>query len=180
MTQSLGLVSNEELLKRYQHADLAAFYEFFKRNRGLIFHFLLSRLGNQAEAEEALQKTFLRIHRFILRYDSAQSALGWVITIAKHVAYDLRAQHIPFQPLEDIDPASHSCENEAALEARSALSSILQSLEVHDRRLLEKRLFLDESFEDIAKEEGWTVDNTRQKVSRLIRRLKSQFAEHSI
>ena len=84
----LDTQTNEELLARYQSLDSDAFDLFFERNHSLVFNYLLSRLKNRPEAEEAFQQTFLRIHRYIQSYDPAQNAVGWVFTIARNVSFD--------------------------------------------------------------------------------------------
>lgn len=172
-SDSLKHASNEELLRRYQQADVESFNEFFERHRRLVFHYLFSRIRNVAETEEAFQKTFMRVHKYILKYDSSQSALGWVMTIARNVAFDLRPKHQRTQSLDDTPDTVGSTESEGILEARNVLKRILDGLDPLERKLIERRFLADESFEEIGAGEGWSQDNTRQRFSRLLRKLRS-------
>ncbi len=168
-------LSDQSLLERYQQADAAAFDEFFRRHKTTVFGYLMVRLRDRAEAEEAFQRTFLRIHKYILNYDPQRSALGWVMGIARNTAYDCHAARSKALALvQDLDPV---CPASSALEARSALSGIMANLAPADRRLLERRFFCEESFSEIAGSEGWSVDNTRQRISRLMRRLRAHFSD---
>lgn len=179
MEQTLTHLSNEELLRRYQNADVAAFNEFFHRHRRLVFHYLYSKLRSVPETEEAFQKTFFRVHRYILKYDPSQSALGWVMAIARNVALDLRPMRPALLSIEYVSQEAFALEAEQTLEARSRLDALLENLEPGERRLIERRFLSDDSFEQIAADEGWSVVNTRQKLSRLLRRLRSQLTEFS-
>lgn len=48
-------------------------------------------LGNSADAEDALQETFLRVKRYSAS-PTTGSELSWLYTIASHCAYDLMAK----------------------------------------------------------------------------------------
>lgn len=154
MEPNLKFLSDEELLELYQSADVKSFEEFFRRHKRFVFAFLLSRLGNRSDAEDAFQRTFLKIHRYILSYDSKQHALAWVLTIAKNVAFDLKPKRPASLQLEDMPCTEDSLDTEAALEARSTLRTLLSGLAPRDRDLLEKRFFREDSFEEIANGAG--------------------------
>lgn len=170
-------LSDEELLAAYQTADTAAFDEFFRRHKRLIFSFLYSKLGSRPDAEEAFQRTFLKLHRYILKYDPTQSAMGWVMTIARNAAWDVKPKHAAHANLDDVSQSEMSLEIAATLEARKTLQELVRNLSQKDQYLIEHRFLKEESFEDIAKAQGWTVENTRQKISRLMRRLRAQSAQ---
>jgi RNA polymerase sigma factor (sigma-70 family) len=166
-------LSDEELLAEYQRADVDAFTEFFERHRALIFSYLRSILSSQYEAEEAFQRTFLKLHRYILKYDPTQSALGWVMTIARNVAVDVKIGRSYSLPLEDAPVGQLSLDERGRLDARKALETLIKRLSPTDQKLLEQRYLKEESYDEIAEKEGWTVENTRQKFSRLLRKLRS-------
>ena len=171
-----SFLTDEELLALYKQADTAAFEEFFLRHKRLIYSYLRSRL-TFADADEAFQKTFLKIHRHILKYDSSQSALGWVMTIARNVASDFKPKPVTMVTLEEAPEADVSVNDEGAQEARETLELLMKELGPKDRKLFEQRFLHEVSFKEIAKAEGWSVVNTRQKLSRLMRRIRSQLSE---
>jgi RNA polymerase sigma-70 factor (ECF subfamily) len=166
--------SNEELLARYRNADFEGFDLFYKRHHALLLQFLCSRLGNRADAEEVFQETFIRIHNSILTYDPRQSALAWVFTIARNTAVDHARkrgrQSIPNGETEEVAVAAR---DEAALAARQELARLAARLTDEERELLESRFISDDSFEEIAERQGISSANARQKLSRLLKKVKS-------
>lgn len=77
-------------------AELASLYEQYGY---LVHRRCLTLLGNAADAEDALQETFLRVRRLGARPDS--SPLAWLYTIASHCAFDLmnkRRREAPESP----------------------------------------------------------------------------------
>lgn len=165
--------SNEELLERYRNADFDGFDVFFRRNQGLILNFLRTRLGDRADAEDAFQETFIRIHKSILSYDSSQKALAWVLTIARNVAVDLVRKRLR-RPAGSSDvEVSVAPDQELVLAAREELTRLTSRLTADECALIEGRFLSDESFEAIAEKHGTTAAGTRQKFSRLLRKLKA-------
>jgi RNA polymerase sigma-70 factor (ECF subfamily) len=161
------------LLARYQDGDFAGFDRFYQKNHALIFQFLLHRLRNRAEAEDAFQETFLRIHRFITSYDKRQKALAWVFTIARNVAIDFYNQRRSHASIDDTEPSAASRMHEA-LEAREELVAMISRLSHDERQLLEDRLLNDEEFEAIAVTMKTSATNVRQKLSRLLKKLRAE------
>jgi len=164
------------LLALYQSADFAAFDHFYRRNERLIFYFLLARLGNRGDADDASQETFLRLHGALMRYDPKQSALAWVMTIARNASTDIlrrRRRSEPRPPADfDLMPA-HSTAVDVALACREELNIILRGLSATDRALIEARLLDEDSYADIAARDGTNQAQVRQRWSRLLKRLRT-------
>lgn len=74
--------------------------------RGLappVFAFLSGMLGDQREAEEGMQETFVRAARGLERYDAGTDPESWIFSIARRVAADIRPT--PASPLGETPPA---------------------------------------------------------------------------
>jgi RNA polymerase sigma factor (sigma-70 family) len=164
--------SNESLLERYQSGDFEGFDLFYRRNSQMIFAFLLTRLRFRADAEEAFQDTFLKIHKAIEAYDSAQPALGWVFTIAKNAALDImrrrRRQPVNF----NMDDLSENSGIEETVSAKEELSQLMDKISEAEKKLLKARFLDEKPFENIADDLGISADNTRQKLSRLLKKIR--------
>jgi RNA polymerase sigma-70 factor (ECF subfamily) len=82
------------LLKRIAHGDQQAVATLYKQRGTLLYSLLLRMLGDDMEAQEVMQDTFLQIWRRAATYDPARSApLSWMILIARGLAVDrLRAR----------------------------------------------------------------------------------------
>src|SRR3990170_5013323 len=81
-------LSDEELMKRYQSGDEAAFEEIYSRYAKRIYGFLLRRLGHPDECAELFQETFLRLHRGRSLYRPEMPFKAWVYTIANNLVRD--------------------------------------------------------------------------------------------
>ena len=176
LSLAADLSSNEELLVRYRRGDYEGFDLFYKRHHAIVFSFLLTRLGNRPDAEDVFQETFIRIHKGILSYDPGHGALGWVFTIARNATIDyirkrrsrskdVGEQEIPVAPIA-----------EEVLLAREGLDRLLKNLSNGERQLLVSRFLGDDSFENIASRSGVSAASIRQKLSRLVKKVRTDAA----
>lgn len=166
------MLTDEQLLRAYQDADPKGFDGFFRRRHQLVFGYLLAKLGSRAEAEDALQETFLRVHRSILVYDSSRSALNWVFAIARNVMIDLRHKRgVIAEATDSLTDTGLSAEN--LLLVRQELDRLLQGLRPEERDLLVSRYVDGESAKETAARTGLTLDNTKQRFSRILRKVRA-------
>ncbi len=163
--------SDEDLLEAYARGDFAAFDAFYRRHAGLLHRVLLVRLRSRADADEALQEVFLRLHRHVHGYDRSRGGLSWVVTIARNAAIDVLRRRKPQAPLDpEALPARATAEIQLA--ARQELEAMLARLSPAERSLIERRLLDDEDYAALAPDHGGSPAAARQKVSRLLRRLR--------
>lgn len=168
-------LKNEELLALYKNLDKDAFNEFFRRNSPIVFSFVASRLNNNSEAEEVMQDTFFRIHKYVLKYDPQQNAMSWIFTIARNCLLDQiskRKKHTELKQEMQSHQELQSVETRFQEEAKDHLDHLLNSLDPDDRRLLEDRFLNEESYETLAKELGVSPAGVRQRLSRIVRKLR--------
>jgi RNA polymerase sigma-70 factor (ECF subfamily) len=163
--------TNEELLGLYKSADTRAFQVFYKRSSKLLFNFLLSRMRNQQAAEDALQETYFRIHKYVSKFDPNQKALGWTFQIARNVLIDAYKKK-PLNETPFNEDAFQSIDPRVALDARDTLNDLLKKLNEDDATLIRERFLNDETFETLAKKHGLTGANARQKISRLLKKIR--------
>ncbi|MGE0175110.1 MAG: RNA polymerase sigma factor [Oligoflexales bacterium] len=167
-------LSSEQLLEGYKNGDMDSFREFYQRTKGLIYNYLLKRMGRQVDADEAFQETFLRLHRFVTSYEPAQRALPWLFTIARNVSIDLHRKRRNDTDISNLDePASKEPLPDIALIAKQQLESIMSTLQAEDRDLLTARFVNEDSYEEIAARTGLRSENVRQRISRLARNLRN-------
>lgn len=173
--QSYHELSNEELLELYQNLDKSAFDEFFRRHSPMVLSYLAARLSAKAEAEEVLQEVFFRIHYHILKYDPNQNALGWVFAIAKNCLFDwLRKKKRQKDVLLDWEEHQKRGREVAAFQskAKESLWELFERLSLKDQGLLWKRFFKEKSFAELASELQISEAGVRQRVSRILRKLR--------
>jgi RNA polymerase sigma-70 factor (ECF subfamily) len=79
-------VSDEELVRRVQQGNMAAFEELVRRYERKVYNITYRLLGNEQDATEALQDTFLRAYRFIPKFAFKSSFYTWLYRIATNVS----------------------------------------------------------------------------------------------
>jgi len=78
--------SDEDLIERFQGGDLYAFDLIVKNYKDQLLNFVFRFLGNQEEAEDVVQETFLRVYRNRSAYRRVAKFSTWIYTIAGNLA----------------------------------------------------------------------------------------------
>lgn len=163
--------SLEKLLDDYQNGDVEAFEEFFRRTEKMITRFLVGILRSSADVEDAFQDTYFRIHKSIIKYDPNRDALNWVFAIARNIAIDIIRKRPKHDELnESVHVASIWSHDE---ELRRLVFEALGALTEDERNLIHSRFVEGQSYAKIAQDRNLSEDNSRQKISRIIKKLKS-------
>src|SRR5258708_21130158 len=77
------------LTTRLSRGDEAAFHELYKHYFKRLLRYLFVVTGGQEEiAREALQLTFVRVARYVWRFDSETAFWNWLAALARNCALD--------------------------------------------------------------------------------------------
>ena len=79
------MASDEELFERLTSGDMKAFDRLYDRFERPVFGFILSQLGDSAEAEDALHEAFLTLLRQRRNTGEIHTFRAWFFTVARHV-----------------------------------------------------------------------------------------------
>jgi RNA polymerase sigma-70 factor (ECF subfamily) len=104
-----GEGTDEALVRRAQRGDRAAFDQLVVRHRDRVYAVALRLTRNPADAEDALQDTFLNAYRALGRFGGRARVSTWLYRIAANASYDvISRRHGRDQPLDDgaYEPAS--------------------------------------------------------------------------
>ena len=159
----------------YIAGDMEAFEALYGRHKGQVFGFLLARLKDRSEAEDVFQAVFSKLHRKRQQYRPEIPFLPWLFTLARNTLID----HVRKRDAE----GKHVTATEAAIDDYAApvadTSPIaagvaeLSRLNESQRQALELRFNQGLTFAEIAEQLQTSPDNSRQLVSRAIRKLRS-------
>ncbi|MGQ9850556.1 MAG: RNA polymerase sigma factor [Aggregatilineaceae bacterium] len=75
-----------DLVARLQAGDQAAYAQLVEEHAGKIYRLALRLMGNQADAEDVLQETFLSAFKSIDRFEARSSLSTWLYRIASNAA----------------------------------------------------------------------------------------------
>jgi RNA polymerase sigma factor (sigma-70 family) len=142
--------------------DLARLYEQYGY---LVYRRCLALLGNAADAEDALQETFLRVRR----YDASPSTspLAWLYTIASNCAYDAMAKAKREQPespekLPRLDTRSTGGATDS--DRRAVMGAVLRKLDERTRAIGVLHYLGGYTQEEVAAQTGYSRKTVGKKL----------------
>jgi RNA polymerase sigma-70 factor (ECF subfamily) len=136
--------------------------QLYERHSSRIFGFCLSRLGSREEAEDALQTTFLNVHRGLERGVVPEYELAWLFKIAQNVCHNRhqsarrRGRVEATHDLDALQDVIASPDRNPAI-SLGELTQALGAIPTRQRRALVLREFQGYSYEEIANELGISV-----------------------
>ncbi len=106
-TQGRPVDPDAELVTRVQNGDLPAFEELVIRHSRRVYRALVVIVGDQEEARDATQDTFLKAFEHIGRFERRSKFSTWLLTIAGNNALQRLRER---KPLERIDHLGEEAE----------------------------------------------------------------------
>ena len=81
-------IRNVSLVKRIREGDESAFAEVYERSSNNVFMTCKSVLGNEADAEDAMQETYITVFNSIDSLSDERTLFGWIMKIAANKSLD--------------------------------------------------------------------------------------------
>lgn len=180
-------LSDSDLLCAVARRDEAAFSELYDRTSPVVFGLILRMISAHAEAEDVLQKTFLRVWDRAPYYVAEMGTpFTWIVTIARNLAIDhLRADRrtrdgqLRNQALEAAVHTVHTANGfkyASQLEKNAAVRQVLDTLEPTEREAIEWAFFQGLTHEEIAQASGAPVGTVKARIRRGMAKLKKPLA----
>ena len=137
--QSHG-VDDAVLAVNAQKGDRDAFARLVERYQGRIYGFIYQFFRNEDLAAELTQETFLRVYRFIKRYDPERKFSTWIYSIAKNICIDeqRKLKRDRSISIEDLPPGALVAKSDSAHLKNPADIS----LHLEERMLMEESIAL--------------------------------------
>ena len=76
------------LIRRISEGDQHALRLLIENNRNLVWHIIVSLVGNSSDGEDLFQEAFLRVFKGIRHFRSDSRLSTWIGSIAHHVCVD--------------------------------------------------------------------------------------------
>jgi RNA polymerase sigma-70 factor (ECF subfamily) len=147
-----------------------------------LYRFALSRLSDDAAAQDVVQETIVRAWRSAARFDPATGSLRtWLFAIARNVVSDHltargRAAALPALAHTDDPGKDHMSDHSAALADVDLVTRAL-GLISHDHRTAIVETYLrDRAYADVAADLGVSVSTLRSRVFHGLRQLRLAMA----
>ena len=133
LTGTAGPAKNDELLEGCRKGSLPSFEELYQEHGARMKSIAMNLTGNAADAEDAVQDTFLKVHRGLSRFRGGSAFSTWVYRILVNSCYDLmrrnrRRVEGPLSAKAALPPGS-----QADHPLRLAIEAALSRLEPRER-----------------------------------------------
>ena len=151
----MNIATDRNLITLAAQGDKDAFGELVSRHQSAVFNVAYRMLGNQRDAEDAAQETFIRAYNAFHTFDADRPLRPWLKRIVTNLSLNRIKGHRPLLSLEnDLPPPkepSPGPETQTANRQRDAqIRSSILSLPPHYRAVIELRHFQDLNYEEMA------------------------------
>ena len=169
-----------QLANRAKTGDMQAFEELVLAHEEFVYRIVYRILGNEQDAWDVSQETFLRAYQNLNRFDGRSAFSTWLYRIAHNAAIDLtrRRKNVRELPLEGmagddeepniqhVDPGPSPEEETLNQELRQKLAQALQDLPEDYRWAVILRDLESLSYQEIADHLGLPLGTAKSRVSR--------------
>ncbi len=179
--------SLDEIIRAAQRGDGAAFEELMVVTQRRVAQIAWAILGDAEDVKDAVQETFLRLYRFLGRYDANRDFHGWLARITVNVCRDsLRKRKRVFrapagaEPLPEMECTDPRADEELIHRSELAmLRRAVDALPPKERLAVILREVEGMPTEEVATALGSTVTTVRVQVSRARAKLRAWMERHS-
>jgi RNA polymerase sigma-70 factor, ECF subfamily len=168
-------------VERARQGDREAFRALVERHGRSVFRLAFRMTGNEGDAEDVVQETFLKAYRKLDAFESRADFATWLYRIAANCAYDLlrsRARR-PEDPIEaegesiPVEATSPSPERLAlAMEVRRRVAAALQRLTPAERTAFVLRHHEGCSIAEIGAALGLDSSAAKHSVFRAVKKMR--------
>ena len=163
------------LISRARKGDLTAFDQIITAHQQRVIGVAWRMLGNQDDARDAAQETFLRVYKHLNKFDPAQEFSAWLYRIAVNVCHDLarkRSRGNPVSLEAEIEagrfaePSPHNTERSAMhAQERKIIARALTTLSEKERAAIILRDLEGLPTDEVARILGSTPTTVRSQIS---------------
>ena len=185
-TQTLGDEQLAALARARRKGSTAAYAELVKRHRPELLLRCRLRLGNRADAEDAVQETLMRAYRGLGRFRGDACFRTWLFAIGDNQCHTLahrRSRHLltdHLRSLAELHEAARSpCNGPDEEGSIKLVREILAGLPTPARDVLVLRFHSELTLEDIARTLGIGLSACKMRLYRAINEFQDRFAAAS-
>lgn len=181
----LGKASDEDLMRRTQQGDKAAFSLLYERYSASVLSYLYRMLGNLEDVESIGQEVFLRAFRFAPTYRYPQKFSTWLFTITRNLAINQsrRRKRSPIRNITELnlegidisgDPYQVAARATDNLEKQEEITRVLKALEglpTDQKEVIVLGIFQDLSYAEMEDITGTKAVTLRSRMFHGLKRL---------
>jgi RNA polymerase sigma-70 factor (ECF subfamily) len=176
--------TEETAVDKARAGDRTAFQSLVERHSRDVFRLAYRITGNEMDAEDAVQETFLRAYQKLSSFDGRASFSTWLYRVTANTSIDVlrrrrrdvsRSTSIDDDTVYAPDPVSHSPAPDRLLfgsEVQAQIRGALDELSELERTAFVMRHFENFSLEEIGRTLGLRTSATKQAVFRAVKKVR--------
>jgi len=177
--------SDALVVARAREGDSQAFRALVERHSRMIFRLAHRMTGNEHDAEDVVQETFLRAYRQLGRFEARANFGTWLYRIAVNCSVDLIRSRRRVPATEGIDDLQQLSAAPAgqpeppdldrlvfSAEIRRRVTAALDGLSHLERAAFVLRHFEGQSIDDIGRALGLRANATKHSIFRAVRKMR--------
>lgn len=165
--------SDAELVRRFQHGDLAAFDALVQRFQDRVYRLALVWLYDPQHAQDASQEVFLRALKGLKGFRFRSAPFTWLYRATRNVCSEFNRRR-PVEPLDEepADPAVSADKQLAGEQAARWVRELVATLPPRQREVVVLRLFEELSVEATASAMGCRPGTVKALLHKAMHKLK--------
>lgn len=187
--------SDQELVQLFLKGHSSSLDVLLQRHKSRIYSFILSKVKNQALAEDIFQDAFFKVITSLKngKYNEEGKFLPWVMRISHNLVIDhfRKQKRIPivgksktfedFDIFDVIDNKESTKEQDLIIDEQTQLlKNLIQTLPTNQREVLIMRHYEDLSFKEIAEKTGVSINTALGRMRYALINVRKQMEEHNL
>ena len=166
-------------LRKTASGDNEAFERLYIETRRGVYSYLFSYFDNDADCEDAMQDTYLKIKQNISQYEIGSNGLAWILQIAKNTALNsIRAKKVREKVCLDAVETTSDFEN---YELKESLIYVMKkTLDEEEQRILILHAIWGYKHKEIAKIIDKPIGTVTSKYKRAVDKMKKAWKEEQL
>ncbi|MBQ6072241.1 MAG: sigma-70 family RNA polymerase sigma factor [Bacteroidales bacterium] len=187
-----NVLSDNELVQRYQYGDESALKALISRYEKRLFTYIMISVKNKELAEDIFQDTFIKVINTIRsgNYHEEGKFFQWVMRIANNLRIDYyrKVQRLPlyesngeFDIFDVISTREESVEQKLIREQIfEDVSNLVDYLPKEQKEVLVMRIYQDYSFKEIAESTGVSINTALGRMRYALINLRKMIDRHGV
>ena len=163
-----------QALCKISEGDMSALTVVYDCMARQMFALALSILKSYADAEDAMQETFLKVIQSINTYRKNGNARAWLLSITRNTAIDIMRKKNNSLCVEDTAFVSKESKDFAE---KIAIEDALMTLDREDREIVVLKIVSGLKFREISQLTELPVTTVQKRYQRALKKLKTQLKD---
>jgi RNA polymerase sigma-70 factor (ECF subfamily) len=187
--------TDQELVQLFLKGQSSSLDELLLRHKSKIYSFILSKVKNQALAEDIFQDAFFKVITSLKKgkYNEEGKFLPWVMRISHNLVIDhfRKQKRIPvvgkskifedFDIFDIIDNKESTKEQDLIIDEQTQLlKNLIQTLPKNQKEVLIMRHYEDLSFKEIAEKTGVSINTALGRMRYALINVRKKMEEHNL